>query len=263
MRPTWLVVHLGRLNLSQLQPLIKCFHCVLNGLKCLHLCVLYINHACIRILSDSKLVFIHAAYVLALATMKKIIELVKIQLHHIAFKLDFKAFHVFHFLFNGKHFVKSSWNYTNLTINSVDCISLTRTRLSISKYTNIKSVNSTLNQHFGIFKDIFLTCIRAKTSIEYKFFFLILVLLGIALLEKCIVLFDSQFESKLILDTDCIDTSHFDFVLVKRSYSTVDSDLSFHVFNLIVKSFTLNSLHLILGPKCFILLVHIYILILK
>jgi hypothetical protein len=156
--------------------------------------------------------------------------------------------------------LETSRNYSFAIFSTSYCISFSWTSLTICKNTNIKSIDSTLYKHLSIFKNFILCGFLTKARIKNKLFESVLILLLslrrlnlVRWFIELLILFDSNSESKLIDKRNCINTAHSHFIYIHWPDSTVYSDLALHVFNLIMKSFSLYCLCLIFQPKSIIL----------
>ena len=102
---------------------------------------------------------------------------------------------------------------------TLDSEGLSRACLSVSKYTNVESIDCTLNKTFSIIKDLLLGGIRSKDAI------------------KVIVVVDTSLDSKghLIIDINahlCFRLI-FSFSFGEWSYTAVNSNLSFEILKFI------------------------------
>ena len=141
-----------------------------------------------------------------------------------------------HSVLDLKHFVERPWHDTvHLVGWSSHGICLTRPCLSVGEYANIEAVHSRLNEHLGILKHFFLASLRAEAGIEHVLLLHILTLLAaLALLVELLILLYSDFQSKLINNSDSIHAITSYFRLVHWSHSAVNSYLTLHVFDHIV-----------------------------
>lgn len=80
------------------------------------------------------------------------------------------------------------------------------------------------------------------------------------MLEHLLLSLNSDLQSELIDDGDCVDASHLRLVLVHRPNPTIDPDFPLHVLNDIVKPLSLESFSLVLCPQTLILVMHLHIL---
>jgi len=156
--------------------------------------------------------------------------------------------------------LESSWNNSFAFFSTSNSISFSWSCLTICKNTNIKSINSTLYKHLSILKNFILCGFLTKARIKNKLFESVLILLLslrrlnlVRWFIELLILFDSNSESKLIYKRNGINTAHSHFIYIHWPDSAVYSDLSLHVFNLIVKSFSLYCFCLIFQPKSIVL----------
>lgn len=106
----------------------------------------------------------------------------------------------------------------------------TRTCLTICKYANIKPIDSWLHQSFSIFKYLLLRRISTEASIKIKCF------------EACFCLYINW---KLIWNVNNYWRFHIFLFLTYWSHSCIYSNLSLHIFQLIVKLLSFENLLLI------------------
>jgi hypothetical protein len=170
-----------------------------------------------------------------------------------------------HSVLDLKHFIETSGHDTVHFVSwACHCVSLTWPSLPISKYTDIEPINCALYKHFCVFEYLFLACFGAEAGIKHELFFDILALLAtLTLFVQLLIFLNPDLESKLIYDGDSIHAVPCYLRLVHRSNTTVDPNLTFHIFNDIMQSLPLHRLHLVLEPQPLILLSHIFILVLK
>jgi hypothetical protein len=86
---------------------------------------LNINHVCVWVLSDLQLVLIHGALVRTRSSLKKIVQLVKIKLDHVALERYAEVGVPLHFVFDVEHLDETPWYNTYLAVCSVNGVGLT------------------------------------------------------------------------------------------------------------------------------------------
>jgi hypothetical protein len=150
-----------------------------------------VNHVGAGVLSDIELVLVHVALVGHFATMEQIVELVQIQLNHIALNLDLEMVLPFHPLFDREEFHETAWHNTRIVSISVDRMCLSTSCLAIGKDADVVSVDSALYKHFRVFKDVLLCRLTSKAGVKVE---LLLIHLDILL--------DPNLERKLIMNVD-------------------------------------------------------------
>jgi len=132
--------------------------------------------------------------------------------------------------------------YAWLFISPLHCISLTTTSLSVGKDANVETIQSTLNQSFGVLEDLFLGGKCSKAAVEVKFLVSLFSLL-IDLELQC-VLISNFYDARGLYSL---------FLVAKGSHSAEDSDLAFHVLYDVVKLLSLDDLQLELRLQLFML----------
>lgn len=230
--------------------------------------ILDIDKTSLGVLSDLQLILVVYATLIDVSgpTMQQVIELVQVQLHHIALEPDREVVALFQPLPNAEHLHETSRHNTHVVVRSTHSIGLSRASLTICKYADVEAINSTLDQHFGVLEYFLLARLSTKAGVVNEFFLLVLALaarvrgLNLILLEHLLLSLNSNLQGELIDDGDGVDASHLRLVLVHRPDPTIDPDFSLHVLDDIVKPLSLESFCLVLCPQALILVVHLHIL---
>jgi len=101
------------------------------------------------------------------------VELVKVQLHHVAFKHDAIGASLLHSLLNQEQFLKGAWHDTWVVRSSLNRVRLTRSGLSIGKNAHIEAIDCTLHEHLSVLEDFLLPCSVAKARIKRVLLFFV------------------------------------------------------------------------------------------
>ena len=166
----------------------------------------------------------------------------------------------FQFMFNIEHLHETSRYYTKVIWRSCYSVGFPWASLSISKYTHIIPVDCTLNEHFRIFKYLFLISFWSETGIKHEFFLHILVcrlamlwsnllIYALTLFVHWLILLDSNFQSKLVDYWNGVNAAHTNLIWIHGSYSAIYTNFPFHILDDIMESFSLNSFRLIFEPQ--------------
>jgi len=129
-----------------------------------------------------------------------------------------------------------------LSLCATHCISLTRTCLPISKNANIITIKCTLNYLFCVFIYIFLSRLSSKARVERK------LLNNQWWIFSLLIFFEFNLKCELVLNWANFLTAHVAFIITKRPDSTINSDLTFDILNLVMKPFTFYTFKLKFEP---------------
>lgn len=243
----------------------------MEAIQCLLFGILDVDKTSLGVLSDLQLILVVYAALIDISgsTSEQVVELVQVQLYHIALEPDCEVVVLLQPLPNAEHLHETSWHNTHVAWRSTHSIGLSRASLTVCKYADVEAINSTLDQHFRVLEDFLLACLSTKAGVVNEFFLLVLALaahvrgLDLILLEHLLLSLNSNLQGELIDDGDGVDASHLRLVLVHRPDPAINPDFALHVLDDIVKPLSLKSFCLVLCPQALILVVHFHILTTK
>ena len=150
----------------------------------------------------------------------------------------------------GEQLLEGTGNDTWVVFWSLDSVRFSRTRLSICEAAHIKTVYRTLHEHSGIFEYFLLAGEVAVAGIKRVLLFFVDI--GV------LVFFHADFDSLLIDEGDDGQCAHLNLGGVHGSYTTENSDLPLHVFNLVVEALPLQRLKVIFAFDVFLLVAQLF-----
>ena len=157
----------------------------------------------------------------------------QVELHHVALQLDSEVVHLSD---DVKHLNDGTWGQSWVLLVTLDCESLTRACLTVSKDANVVAINSALNKSLTVLKDLVLGRLLVKDSIK-------VVVLCSGTVTNC-----QRHLIGLLIALDCLFRI-CEFSLGEGSDTAVHSDLALEIFKFVQKLLTLSLLLLVLIRK--------------
>ena len=154
-----------------------------------------------------------------------------------------------HFLFQAIELLNGSRDYTWLVLRTLHSVGFTAARLTVSEYAYVVTVKGTLDQHFGIFKDLFLGGKSAEARVKAELLLNGLMSIRYALLA---LMLHFKLQCKLISHSDYLCSCPSLLNRVHRPNSAEHPNFSLQVFKHIMQALPLEyligqlSVHLLL-----------------
>lgn len=158
-----------------------------------HFCdILNLNHT-FWVIDDFE-ILVHFSVVLRLQRVKTVIQVVAVELNHIALELNFELVVFLQFLLNLIQLRNGSRHYAWVVVLSLDGEGLTAASLPIGKDAHVVAINDTLHQHLSVLEHFRLCGLAGKHSVISELFLIIATLTALR--------FNFQLQRELIHNCD-------------------------------------------------------------
>ena len=128
------------MHLPRLDPALESVKSFVHTCEALHPCVLDVDLTCGLIFPDFQFLLVQITFMGASPSFQQVVQLVQVELDHVALKAYFKSVCSLHLLFQLEKLLETPWDQAVVLLSSRDSECLSRAGLAVCKNTDVIAI---------------------------------------------------------------------------------------------------------------------------